>query len=570
MTLQQIRFRFRCLHRPSFRIIALIGLVLAAAPGVRTGEPPVYALTNARLIPVSTAPIEKGTILIRGAIIEALGESVSLPGDARIIDAAGMTIYPGLIDSLSDATLEEPRPPAGTTPGARPGVPAQQSPAATPEERQPLTPHVSAADIINLANRKIEASRASGIAIALVAPRRGLFPGQSALINLSGIRAGQMVVKSPVAMHIGLQTSGGFGGSYPSSLMGVLAFVKQKLLDAQHYERAWGIYNANRGAERPEYDRALEALQPALKRQMAVVLPGDTPAQIERAINLADSFKLQMILNGGLEAATAAALLKKNKVPVLLSVKFPERDREADPAAEEELQVLRRRVAAPGTAAALARAGVQFAFQSGDMTNPRDFMRNISRSIEHGLDKDIALRALTLTPAEIFGVSDRFGSLEKGKTANLVVATGDLFDSRTRVKHVFIDGAKFDIPEPESSRAREAPPSDANNLSGVWTLKIHAPQGPIEATLRITQRGNTLSGTMTTHIGAGELSNGVVSGNAISFMVLINSSARESLTFSGTVQGDSMRGIADTGFSGKMDFTGARSPGAEKPGLEAL
>jgi imidazolonepropionase-like amidohydrolase len=241
--------------------------------------------------------------------------------------------------------------------------------------------------------------------------------------------------------------------------MGVLAFVKQKLLDAQHYEKAWGIYNANRGAERPEYERALDALQPVVKRQMPVVLPGDTPAEIERSINLAGSFKLQLILNGGLAAAKASALLKENKVPVLLSVKFPERDREADPEAEEELQVLRRRVEAPANAAALARAGVQFAFQSGDMANPRDFIRNIVRSIEHGLDKDIALRALTLTPAEIFGVSDRFGSLEKGKTANLLVATGDLFDSRTRVKHVFIDGVKFDITEPEPSRSRETPPS---------------------------------------------------------------------------------------------------------------
>ena len=118
--------------------------------------------------------------------------------------------------------------------------------------------------------------------------------------------------------------------------------------------------------------------------------------------------------------------------------------------------MLRRRVAAPGTAAALARARVQFALQSGDMANPRDSTRNISRSIEAGLDKDIALRALTLTPAEIFGIADQFGSLQKGKTANLETATGNLFDSRTRVKHVFIDGAKFDIPEPETSRAREA------------------------------------------------------------------------------------------------------------------
>jgi imidazolonepropionase-like amidohydrolase len=266
-----------------------------------------------------------------------------------------------------------------------------------------------------------------------------------------------MVVKTPVALHIGLQTAGGFGGggSYPGSLMGVLAFVKQTLLDAQHYDAAWSTYSANRGAVRPEYSRALEALEPVIKQQLSVVLPGDTPAEIDRVLRLAEALQLRMILSGGAEAAPRAALLKEKRIPVLLSAKYPERDRDADPEEQEELAVLRRRMEAPATAAALQRAGVTFAFQSGDMTSPRDFVHNVARSIEAGLERQAALRALTLAPAEIFGVADRIGSIEKGKAANLVVATGDIFDARTRVKQVFIDGRKFDIPEEETPRPLE-------------------------------------------------------------------------------------------------------------------
>ncbi|MGH8245747.1 MAG: amidohydrolase family protein, partial [Gammaproteobacteria bacterium] len=409
---------------------AVVATLLAAAPSAQTEEPPVFALTNARIIPVSGAAIEKGTVVLRNGIIEAVGSGVSIPGDARVFDASGLTIYPGFIDALSDAGIEETRSQPATA--ARGGIPAflqqqqpqpqqqqqQQSGSATsPDERRGLTPYLQAADILYPAARKIESARSAGITTALVAPNRGIFPGQSSLVNLAGAAVGNMVLKSPVALHISLQGGGGFRGEYPGSLMGIFAHVKQTLLDAQHYETAWGIYQAQPGARRPEYSRSLHALQPALKRQIPVVLPARTPAEVQRALDLAAAFNLNLILSGGAEAGKIASLLKERNVPVLLTLKFPEREADADPEQEETLEVLRARVEAPATAAVLARAGVRFAFQSGDMANPTDFVQNASKTIEAGLDKDLALRALTLTPAEIFGVADRLGSIEKGKTA---------------------------------------------------------------------------------------------------------------------------------------------------------
>jgi hypothetical protein len=345
--------------------------------------------------------------------------------------------------------------------------------------------------------------------------------------------------------------------------MGMFAYVKQTFLDAQHYDNAWSVYQAHPGARRPEYSRSLQALQPALKRQLPVVLPARTPAEVQRALDLAASFNLNLILSGAGDTGKIAPVLKEKQIPVLLSLKFPERDADGDPEQEETLEVLRARVEAPATAAALARAGVRFAFQSGDMADPRDFIQNAAKTIDAGLDRDIALRALTLTPAEIFGVADRVGSIEKGKTANLVITTGDIFDSRSRVKFVFVDGKKFDIPEPErSTRPTDTTATAPASVSGNWTLKIESPHGPVQIILKLAQSGHTVTGNLDTPRGVADLSEGEIAGASVKFRATLKLPDGEDLvaSFSGTIQGDSITGSIDAGPMGKMNFTGSRIP----------
>jgi imidazolonepropionase-like amidohydrolase len=456
MTQTRMRFPSRRARHRIWALACLTFLIAFSAQLVKTEEPLVFAITNARIIPVSGAPIEKGTIVIRRGIIEAVGAGITAPADARVIDASGLTVYPGLIDAFSDIGLEESTAARGAAPAAATPAPVrgaqQPQPSATPpDERQGLTPYRRAFEEINPAHRKIESARAVGITTTAVMPRRGFFPGQATLLNLSGPEVGPMVIRPAASFYINTVGrgggGGGGGGNYPGSLMGILAFVKQTLLDAGHYAAAWDIYRANPGAARPEYSRALEALQPVLKREMPVILPANSPAEIQRAMDLADAFKLNFMLMGCAEGGKMAPALKSRNIPVLLAVKYPDRPASTDPDFREELDSLRRRVEAPANAAALAKAGVRFALVSDDMANPRDFINNIGRAIEAGLDKDIALRALTLTPAEILGVADRLGTIEKNKSANLILATGDIFDQKTRVKFAFIDGRKFDIPE---------------------------------------------------------------------------------------------------------------------------
>ncbi len=377
-----------------------------------------------------------------------------------------------------------------------------------------------------------------------------------------------MVVKTPVAFHVAFLSEGGFGRGYPGSLMGIIAFFKQTLLDARHYGAAWRLYDSTPGTPRPERNKALEALQPVVIQNSPVVMTGDGPVEIQRILDLAGQFKLNLILSGATRASRIAATLRDRNVPVLLSVKFPERERDGDPEEREEFNRLRDRVEAPGTAAALAKAGVKFAFQSADIANPRDFMRNVGKAVEAGLDRDVALRALTLTPAEFFGVADRFGSIDRGKTANLVVATGDIFNPETRVKVVFIDGRKFEITESEPPR-ESAPPGGSEagpvlTLTGAWNVTVDTPQGAVAATFQLQQAGSAVTGTVSSPVGNAEITDGKVVGNTLTFRL---SGAGMVVSGSATIDGPRITGTLSGDEVGSMGFSGTRvQPGPQQGG----
>src|ERR1700753_2219661 len=339
--------------------------------------------------------------------------------------------------------IPRPTPATNAGPGGGfAGLFGQTAPSATsPNSTQlpGLQPEIQAADILRPGGPEIEAARNAGITSAQTAPRGNVFLGQSAVINLSGETPQAMIVRSPVALYIGLNPLG--GGQYPGSLMGVFASVRQMLLDARRYREVNEIYERNpRGIRRPEQDKSLAALLPVLDRRMPVVMQADRQRDIERALDLAQEFNLKMIINGGEEADRVAARLKAMDVPVLLSLNFPRRAATASPEADPEpLRVLRERVEAPKCAGRLAAAGVRFAFQSGGMTSMSDFLANASKSVDNGLSRDEAVRAMTLRPAEILGVANQLGTIEVGKIANLTITRGDILEKNSRVTRLFID-----------------------------------------------------------------------------------------------------------------------------------
>jgi hypothetical protein len=239
---------------------------------------------------------------------------------------------------------------------------------------------------------------------------------------------------------------------------------------------------------------------------------------------------------------------------VLVSLKWPEKAKEGDPEAEEPLRVLRLRDRAPSTPAALHKAGVKFAFYSDGLTNPQDIFKNARKALEAGLPEEAAVRAFTLSAAEIFGVADRLGSLDRGKIANLTVTDGDLLAEKTKIKMVFVDGRKYEVREP--GRPSEPP---AVNMTGRWKLTVNTPQGPEERTAELTMaEDGTLSGSVTGPRGTTTLSSGWVSGSKFSFTLTFTAGGRTiESTYSGSVEGKNISGTISSG-SRSYEFTGTR------------
>jgi hypothetical protein len=527
---------------------------------------------------VSGPPIENGTVVIRDGLIAAVGANVDIPKSAAVIDGQGLIVYPGLIDALSTIGLEAAAPAATTTTGRGGGTPSPATPQAPsteavrpaqgPEDRPSTTPWINAADQISPTDRRVEAARNAGFTTALVAPSRGIFAGYGALVDLAGSRPNEMVVKTPVAFYMALSSGGGGGGAggFPNSLFGVIAYVRQTFLDLRHYQQDWAAYNAQpRGHKRPEYDRALEGLQAVSVGRVPLLMPAQTSVQIRRYLDFGAELGVPFMLYGVQEAYREAPLLAQRQATVLVSVRWAEPERDTDPERLDTLRALRFRDLAPSTPAALHKAGVRFALYSDNIANPRDALRNVKRSIDAGLPADAALRALTLSPAEIFGVSDRLGSIEPGKVANLVVADGDLFADRTKIKYVFVDGRKFTVPE-EEAPARP-PGAPAVNISGTWNLTVEMPDRTYETTATLQQQGSTLTGSLISSAAPAPMSiaGGSISGNELSFTLTVpTSSGPVQVIFRGTVTGNSIKGTVTVPGSAAGTFSGTKTPGREQ------
>lgn len=335
------------------------------------------------------------------------------------------------------------------------------------------------------------------------------------------------------------------------------------------------MYAANpKGMKRPAADRSLEALIPVLNREVPVVFTANRSTEIVRALDLAKEYNLKAIIAGGQESAEFTGRLKSQDVPVLFSLNFPKRTAAAAPDADpESLETLRFRAEVPKTAGKLAAAGVKFAFQGGGATSVNDFLANAVKATENGLSKDAAVRAMTLSPAEIFGVGDRTGSIEAGKIANLTVVRGDLFGSQKTVTHVFIDGNPFEIKAPAQPPGGRGPRGPGGtpgggtaattgpaNVAGTYAITIQAPGQPLSGTLTIVQQGSSLTGTMVTELGTSPLKDGRVTATGLSFGgTVVFGGQSIDFTVIATVTGNQLSGTVDSP-QGSIPITGTKNP----------
>lgn len=380
--------------------------------------PAVYAITNATIVPVVGPRIASGTVVIRDGKIAAVGANVAVPAGAQVIDAKGMSVYPGMIDSGTRLGLVE----IGSVPGGQ-----------DTQELGQFNPQDNVLTAVNPHSEHIGITRANGVTSVITSATGGLIQGSAALIDMAGWTPYEMAESGQVAMVMTFPRVGGGGrgqgGRFGGQPQGdATEMQNRQVLDLYTYLRNAKAYN-ERSNPVPQ-NRAYAALGPALRGEVPVVFDVETESQIRGALAVADTFKLKVILRGAQEAWMLADTLAARKVPVIVG---PTTESPANSVPYDAIY------ANPGV---LAKAGVVIAFQSGDggEGNARNLPYNAALATAYGLDPEEGLRSVTINPARIWGVGDRLGSIEVGKTANLFVATGDPLDVRTQVKHVFVKG----------------------------------------------------------------------------------------------------------------------------------
>jgi imidazolonepropionase-like amidohydrolase len=484
--------------------------------GIRKNTPAVHALKNLTIVPAPGKKIEKGTIVIRDGVIQAVGAGVAVPADAREWDCTGMTAYAGLIDLYTDygQPKSKPQPEKQESPrGANywnPNIIADQSVART------FMPDKEAA----------EKMRAAGFTTVLSVPQNGIMKGSSALVNLGDDLPNTQLLRSNVFQHTNISYQN-FGDGYPDSHMGTIALIRQTLIDAQWYAEALKRYAKNPNQPRPEENVQLAALDKAAAGKQMIVFETTDELKAMRAGMIAKEFSLQWMLRGSGYEYRRVDAVKQLNVPVILPVNFPDAPIVETPedAFNTGYEELRHWDFASENPARLKKAGVTIALTTSMLKDVSKFRQMVKTAIDCGLNSIDALAAVTTVPAQLAGVEKQLGTIEQGKIANIVLTDGDLFAEKTKIRESWIEGNRYEVSTPVLP-----------DLRGTWSVVVTRSAG-ITDTLAAEVEGKPDASTV-------KLKRGQKSVQARSF-----SFAQKVLSFA--VDGDSL------GWPGIVQFSGS-------------
>lgn len=392
-----------------------------------------FAIKNAHIFPVSGPEIPNGIVIIRNGKIDAVGTSVSVPAGAQEIDATGLNLYPGMIDAGTSMGLVE----------VGQGAPGTVDLA----EVGDMNPNSMAIVAVNPYSAHIAITRVNGITSVVTLPQGGTISGQAALINLAGTTPREMAVLTSAALVINFPRAGTttFDAFFNRQQANITEAITQRdkqieelrklLRNAQAYGQTQDAYANDPKLPRPDRNTVLESLVPFARGQRPVMIRADREVDIRGALKFAEEMKLKPIILGGYDSAKVASLLKQKDVPVIVTgvLDLPQRE-------DDFYDVLYE------TPYRLREAGVRFCISTGNTAaEVRDLPYNAGMAAAFGLSHDEAIKAVTLYPAQIFGVSDRLGSIETGKAANIVITDGDLLDARAHTRYLFIDGRQLPL-----------------------------------------------------------------------------------------------------------------------------
>lgn len=396
-------------------LAAAAAAALAAAPA----SAQTIAITGGTVHPISGPAIPNGTVIIQNGRITAVGAGIAIPAGARRIDATGKVVTPGLIESSTNMALVEVEA-VGTTNDYR-----------FQDNEDQVAAAFNVADGINPRSMVIPVTRIAGVTTVISRPAGGLISGQGLAFDLVGDNIADMQIRSPIAMFGSVsenehQAGGGTRG-------GIFMRLREVLEDARVWNRNPQAYERGETRDFSVSRLDLAALQPVLRGEMPLVVEAHRASDIQTVLRVADEYDLKVIIAGGTEAWMVADDLVRARVPVLVKVlrNLP-----------ESFESLGARYE---SAALLRRAGVQVAITTGETYKAFNIRQEAGNAVAYGLPYEEALRAITLYPAQIYGIADRYGTLEPGKVANVVVWSGDPLELLTAVEHVIIRGQEVPL-----------------------------------------------------------------------------------------------------------------------------
>lgn len=524
---------------------------LATAQYESVPRPAAYALRNVTVVQADGRRQEGVTVVIRGALIEAMGRGVAVPDDAELVEGDSLMVYPGFVDGEGEAAHEFPQEEID-----RDEVEIWNA----PRSLQGFMPARRVVSHLTADGDDVADVRRAGIVAAAIHPSGAMMGGRGALV-LYRKDAGmpqRLVIEPTLGPKFELR---GGQGVYPGTLFGVMAFFRQAFEDARHGGAVAAAQERDpRGLTMPPYDPDYEVLRQVLAGDVPVYFAADEAADILRVLGLAAEYGFRPIIVGGAEAWKVADELLARDVPVLVSTNFPEPRRwdpdenEAselmDAATQREKLDLEDRYANAGR---LAAAGVTVALTSGGTGKVLEGAR---KSVEHGLTEAAALAALTSTPAGLFGIPS-MARLGEGLPATFIVTDGPLFDADTRITHTFVEG----FVEDAATARRAGSAEDAVSFGGEWELTIETEEGrTVAARIQVEQDGATFTGTLEIMDDQAEVRDGVINGNEISAVAVLEEDEEIiEVEITGTVEGDEASGEAVGGPLGMSRWTARRT-----------
>ena len=542
------------------------------------------AITDARVIVAPGRALERATVVVRDGRIVAVGRDARVPFDADVIAGDSLWVYAGFVDAYASAGVQKPED-MGSYNGDR-GDP--------PRERAGITPDVDVRARYKPSDATVKALREAGFGAAHVVPGAGMLPGMGGVVLLRDAGRGERTESLFLAgTETALAQIDGASGVYPATPMGVLAVFRETMENARRdrAQRQTFSQDATR-ALRPTYDPVYDALAPVVGGERTLVFHAETWLSAYRALRASQEAGVErLVLAGVPDVRPVLPRLAASGVPFVAPLALPDTVKtdslarsialpprtQAEPGGvsfvtdrrtvavadlERETAILTaQRVAsvqsAEASPARLDSAGVTWAFGSFGAKG-KDVLPNLRRMVGAGLAPDRALAALTTTPAEMLGVGGALGTVEPGRLANLVIATGDLFADSSAIRYVYVEGVRHEI---EAKPAKKAGDPDAVVTAvGTWDFVASVPGGDQTGTFTVAGEEGAYTGTITSD-GDGETDDLVsvtVEGDVLTFVV--NQDGGPQITVSGTISDAEFDGTADVGSFGSFPLTATRRP----------